>query len=172
MSCIGRSLQFVRALTARVSVDDGQYISAHLNAEEQKIFFSMSVADQVHSLRTAYTIERLIIEDKRGVNREFLIRCALLHDVGRRAGDLTTMGKVFAVLVTSFAPKFAERLEINGNRSLYVYHHHAQLGAQKLQKIGLFKEAKIIAKHHAPPKPDDPFELKLLRLADNENYGK
>lgn len=169
MSCIRRIFQFVRAVTAHVTIDDGKYISTHLNAEEQKIFFAMSVADQVHSLRTAYTIERFVIEDKRGVNREFLIRCALLHDVGRKAGDLTIMGKVFVVLVTTFAPKFAERLEINGNHALYIYHHHAELGGQKLQQIGLFKEAKIIAKHHSPPKPDDPLELRLLRLADNEN---
>jgi len=169
MSVFGRVLQFVRAVTARVSVEDGKYISTHLNADEQKIFFAMSVADQVHSLRTAYTVERLIIEDKRGVDREFLIRCALLHDVGRRNGDLTIKGKIFAVLVTTFAPKFADRLEINGNHALYVYHHHAEIGARKLQQIGLFKEAKIIAKHHAPPKSDDPLELKLLRLADNEN---
>ena len=169
MSVLSRILQFVRAITARVSVEDGKYISAHLNADEQKLFFSMSVPDQVHSLRTAYTIERFVIEDKRGVDREFLIRCALLHDVGRQAGDLTIKGKIFVVLVTTFAPKFAERLEINGNRALYVYHHHAELGGQKLQKIGLFKEAKIIAKHHAPPKLGDPPELKLLRLADNEN---
>ena len=79
------------------------------------------------------------------------------------------MFKIFAVLITAIAPKFAERLEINGNRALYVYHHHAELGAQKLQRLGLFKEAKIIAKHHAPPKPNDPPELKLLRMADNEN---
>ena len=169
MSVIKRVLQFVRAVTARVSVEDGKYISTHLNADEQKIFFAMSVADQVHSLRTAYTVERLIIEDKRGVDREFLIRCALLHDTGRRAGDLTIRGKIFAVLITSIAPKFAERLELNGNHALYVYHNHAEIGARRLQKLGLFKEAKIIAKHHAKPKPDDPFELKLLRLADNEN---
>ena len=169
MSFIGRILQFVRAVTARVTADDGKYISAHLNAEEQKIFFAMSVADQAHSLRTAYAIERLVIEDKRGVDREFLIRCALLHDVGRRAGDLTIGGKIFAVLITTFAPKFAERLEINGNRALYIYHHHAELGGQKLQRIGLFKEAKIVAKHHAKPNPNDPIELKLLRLADDEN---
>lgn len=169
MSALGRIFQLFRAVTARVTVDDGKYIAAHLNAEEQKIFFAMSVADQCHSLRTAYTIERLIIEDKRGIDREFLIRCALLHDVGRKAGDLTIRGKIFVVLVTNFAPKFAERLELNGNRELYVYHHHAELGAQKLQRIGLFKEAKIIAKHHAKPKTDDPIELKLLRLADNEN---
>lgn len=169
MSVLRRIWQFVRAVTARITVEDGKYISAHLSAEEQKIFFAMSVADQAHSLRTAYTIERLIIEDKRGVDREFLIRCALLHDTGRRDGDLTIKGKIFVVLVTTFAPAFADRLEINGNRALYVYHHHAELGAQRLQRMGLFKEAKIIAKHHATPKPDDPLELKLLRLADNEN---
>ena len=169
MSVFRRIRQFVQAVTARVTVDDGKYISAHLNAEEQKIFFAMSVADQAHSLRRAYKIERLVIEDKRGVDKEFLIRCALLHDTGRRAGDLTIAGKVFVVLITTLAPAFADRLEINGNRALYVYHHHAELGAQKLQRMGLFKEAKIIAKHHAPPKPDDPLELKLLRLADNEN---
>ena len=169
MSVFKRVKQFFRALTARVTVDDGQYISAHLNAEEQKIFFAMSVVDQAHSLRTAYTIERLVIEDKRGIDKEFLIRCALLHDVGRKAGDLTIKGKIFVVLITTFAPQYAERLELNGNRALYVYHHHAELGAQKVQRLGLFKEAKIIAKHHAPPKSDDPLELKLLRLADNEN---
>ncbi|MBR4641260.1 MAG: HD domain-containing protein [Selenomonadaceae bacterium] len=167
MSVLKRIMQFVRAVTARVTVEDGKYISAHLNAEEQKIFFAMSIADQAHSLRTAYKVERLVIEDKRGVDKEFLIRCALLHDTGRRAGDLTIRGKIFVVLVTKFAPKFAERLEINGNRELYIYHYHAEIGARQLQQIGLFKEAKIIAKHHAPPKPDDPLELKLLRLADN-----
>lgn len=169
MSVFRRIKQFVQAVTARVTVEDGKYISTHLNAEEQKLFFAMSIADQAHSLRTAYRVERLVIEDKRGVDREFLIRCALLHDVGRRDGDLTIAGKVFVVLITNIAPKFAERLEINGNHALYIYHHHAELGAQKIQRIGLFKEAKIIAKHHAPPTPDDPLELKLLRLADNEN---
>lgn len=169
MSVFRRIKQFVQAVTARVTVDDGKYISTHLNAEEQKLFFAMSIADQAHSLRTAYRVERLVIEDKRGVDREFLIRCALLHDVGRRNGDLTIAGKVFVVLITNIAPKFANRLEINGNHALYIYHHHAELGAQKIQRIGLFKEAKIIAKHHAPAKPDDPVELKLLRLADNEN---
>ncbi len=169
MSVFKRIKQFFRALTARITVEDGKYISAYLNAEEQKVFFAMSVVDQAHCLRTAYTIERLIIEDKRGVDKEFLIRCALLHDVGRRAGDLTIKEKIFVVLVTTFAPNFAERLELNGNRALHVYHHHAELGAQKLQRLGLFKEAKIIVKHHAPPKPNDPLELKLLRLADNEN---
>lgn len=166
---IKRAKQFFRALTAEVSAEDGKYISAHLDGAEQKLFFAMSKVDQCHSLRTAYTIERLVIEDKQGVDKEFLIRCALLHDIGRVKGDMSIAGKIFAVLIVEFAPNFADKLERRGNRAIYIYRHHAEIGARKLQKLKLYREAKIIAKHHSPPKPDDPKELKLLRLADEEN---
>ncbi len=164
-----RVKQFFRAMTAKVTPEDGKYISAHLSPEEQELFFAMSVEDQCHSLKTAYTIERLVIEDKQGIDREFLIRCALLHDVGRVAGDISTLGKVFTVLVSDIAPGFADSLELKGNKQIYIYRHHAEIGGRKLQQLGLFREAKIVAKHHAPPSPDDPYELKLLRLADSEN---
>lgn len=166
---IKRSRQFFRALFAEVTAEDGKYISAHLSGAEQKLFFAMSKIDQAHSLRTAYTIERLVIEGKKGVDREFLIRCALLHDTGRVKGDVSIFGKVFAVLIVTFAPSFADKLERRGNHAIYIYRHHAEIGARKLQQMKLFKESKIIAKHHSAPKPDDPKELKLLRLADEEN---
>ena len=164
-----RVKQFFRALTAKVTPDDGRYLEKHLNTDEQKLFFAMSTIDQNHCLKTAYTIERLVIEDKQGIDREFLIRCALLHDIGRVDGDITLTGKIFAVLVTEFFPKWASNLEIKGNKLIYIYRHHAEIGGRKLQKIGLFREAKIIAKHHLPPSPEDPYELKLLRLADEAN---
>ncbi len=164
-----RIKQFFRALTAKVTPDDGKYLAAHLNAEEQRLFFSMSTADQYHSLLTAYTIERLVIQDKQGIDREFLIRCALLHDIGRVKGDMGIFGKIFTVLVTELAPGFADKLERQGNRLMFVYRHHAEMSGRKLQQIGLFKEAKIVAKHHSPPTADDPYELKLLRLADEAN---
>ena len=164
-----RIRQFFRAMTAKITPEDGKYLAAHLNAEEQKLFFAMSTADQYHSLRTAYTIERLVIEDKHGIDREFLIRCALLHDVGRVKGDMGIFGKIFTVLVTELMPSFADKLELRGNRLMFVYRHHAEMSGRKLQKIGLFKEAKIVAKHHSPPTAEDPYELKLLRLADEAN---
>lgn len=164
-----RARQFFRALTAAISIDDEKYIMAHLNAAEQKLFFAMSEVDQYHSLNVAYTIERLVIEDKQGIDREFLIRCALLHDIGKADARLTIRAKVFNVLVTTFAPKIADRLELSGNRSIYIHRNHAELGARKLQKLGLFHEAKIIARHHSQPRDDDPRELKLLRIADDEN---
>ena len=164
-----RIIQFFRAINAKLTGDDNRYILTHLSPQEQKLFFAMDIVDQYHSLRVAYTIERIAIEDKKNIDREFLIRCALLHDIGRIKGDMTIWGKVFAVLVTSFSTKFADRLEYKGNHIIYVYRHHAEIGAKKLQQIGLYKEAKIIAKHHSMPSNDDPRELKLLRIADNKN---
>ena len=162
----GRVKQFFQALTAKVTPDDGKYLEKHLNTDEQKLFFAMSTIDQSHCLKTAYRIERLVIDGKQGVDKEFLIRCALLHDIGRVDGDLTLTGKIFAVMVTGIFPQFARNLELKGNKWIYVYRHHAEIGGRKLQKLGLFREAKIIAKHHSPPSPSDPYELKLLRLAD------
>lgn len=152
-----------------MTVDDARYISNHLSATEQKLFFSMDVADQCHSLRTAYAIERYAIEGKAGVDREFLIRCALLHDVGRKKGDMSISGKVLAVLAMEFFPMLGEWMERRGSQLIYIYKHHAELSGKKLQEIGLFREAKIVAKHHSPPSPNDPKELKLLRLADEKS---
>jgi len=169
LALINRVKQFFRALTAKVTPEDDKYISSHLDSREQKLFFAMSVVDQCHSLRVAYTIERLVIEDKKNIDREFLIRCALLHDIGRVKGDMSVAGKIFAVLVTEFFPNLADKLEMHGNKLIYIYRHHAEISARKLQSIELYKEAKIVARHHAPPRDDDPKELKLLRLADEEN---
>ena len=166
---IKRIKQFFRAISAKLSADDNIYISTHLSPAEQKLFFAMDVVDQCHSLRVAYTIERFVIEDTQGVDRDFLIRCALLHDIGRVKGDMSLFGKVFVVLVSAFFPSFADSLELKGSHLLYIYRHHAEIGAKKLQDIGLYKEAKIIARHHSPSADSDPRELKLLRIADDKN---
>ena len=169
MSIIKRIRQFFHALTSKISADDHKYILTHLDQTEQKLFFAMDVVDQCHAIRTAYCIERFAIEGKQGIDREFLIRCALLHDIGRVKGDMSTCGKVFTVLISAFLPKFADSLEQRGNHWIYIYRHHAQIGALKLQQIGLYRESKIISKHHSPPDPSDTPELKLLRLADDKS---
>ena len=164
-----RAKQFYRALTADITIEDEKYLMQHLNAEEQKLFMQMGLIDQFHSLNVAYTIERMVIQGKQGIDREFLIRCALLHDIGKINFKASVWDKIFAVLVTTFFPRLADKLELRGNRAIYIYRNHAELGGQKLQKMGLFQEAKIIARHHSPPREDDSKELKLLRLADEEN---
>lgn len=174
-----RVRQFFQAIFTRFDEADRRYVAWWLpEAELQQLFYGMALPDQVHALRTAYTAEKLLeevtVEEKKCVARRLLLRCALLHDVGRARGTLGTLGKTVAVLLHHFFPRWAKtRGEVprGGTLSamLYVYFHHPQIGAAWLQQFGYEAEAAIVARHHEPPAPGDSAELDLLRQADALN---
>ena len=174
---IMRIRQFFRAVRAHLTEKDGRYLSEHLSAEEQELFFAMHRADQYHALHVAYTAERLTEEQSIPVDQELLIRAALLHDVGRVKGDLDIWGKVFAVLAGTFCPEMSRKRA--GEKTdgllgrlahcLYVYYHHPELGAKKLRALGLLREAELAERHHLRERPEDAIELRLLRRADEMN---
>ena len=108
--------------------------------------------------------------EERQVHRALLERSALLHDVGRRKGDLDIWGKVACVLLVHYFPKRSKQWAEDGmSTMLHVYYHHPQIGAKLLRGIGLFEEADIIERHHAPADVHDSMELRLLREADEAN---
>ena len=94
-SILKRVRQFFKAFNANLTLDDSKYVAAHLSKIEQKLFFAMDIVDQCHCINTAYTIERFAIDDKQDIDRNFLIRCALLHDIGRVKGDMKITNKIF-----------------------------------------------------------------------------
>ena len=169
----GRVRQFVRAVTQHMGEADHAFVRANLPAKALPLFYAMHPADQVHARNVAYTARALAGE--RGLpeeQRAFLIRCALLHDVGRRRGDLDILGKVFAVLMMHYLPCTSGRLMMREGRlghALYVYRHHPSIGAAKLRAAGLAEEAAIIAQHHEPPSLLDPPVLRILKAADEQN---
>ena len=111
------------------------------------------------------------------VNRGLLIRAALLHDVGRRKGDMDVWGKVFAVLMADFFPRESSSMAKRGAggildrpaHALFVYYNHPQIGAEMLRNIGMGAEADLALRHHDPPQPDEKIELTILRRADEMN---
>ena len=137
----------------------------------------MKPADQAHALHVAQTALQLVDKSNLTIDRSMLLRCALLHDVGRVKGDLDIWGKVFAVLVTHFAPRLARRIARADCQSLwdkpgyaiFVYFHHPEIGAKKLRAIGLDEEAAIISSHHQPADGNDSAILTILREADERN---
>ena len=170
---IGRVRQFVRAVTARVTDEDRAYVASVLPEQAVPLFYAMHRADQRHALNVTRTAMALADERERDgarVNRALLERCALLHDVGRRRGDLDIFGKVACVLLVHVFPARSKRWADNGTSAmLRVYYHHPQIGAELLRGIGLFIEASIIERHHAPTDERDAMELRLLRAADEAN---
>lgn len=170
---IGRVRQFVRAITAQVTAEDRAYVEHVLPKEALPLFYGMHRADQRHALNVAQTAMQLAGKcraEGTSVDERLLERCALLHDVGRRKGDLDIFGKVFCVLVVHFFPARARMWAEDGTSSmLAVYFHHPKIGAELLRGIGLAEEAEIIERHHEIAKMGDSLELRLLRLADEAN---
>ena len=136
-------------------------------------FQAVPASADVTFSNVAYTA--LALAKEHGLSAEqraFLVRCALLHDVGRRRGDLDILGKVFAVLMMHYLPSASARLMERPGRlghALYVYRHHPAIGAALLRKIGMEEEAAVIERHHMAAAPGDSTVLVLLREADARN---
>lgn len=172
-----RVKQFLRALGARITPADRLFIDEYLSFGEQKLFYGMSVQDQYHCRRVARDIISLA-GDRRDIETRFLIRCALLHDVGRRWGDVSTWDKIAAVLLHYFLPGQTRRWARTGRGSrldnlrhaLHVSACHPQRGVALLRQLGVEAELlRIIGAHHKPPSKKDPPALVLLRQADDLN---
>lgn len=135
----------------------------------------MNLPDQRHALNVAYTALELAAGDCT-VNRELLVKCALLHDIGKVKGDVSTSDKIITVILDKFCSDRARqwgRLGRGGRmdnlrHAVYIYYNHAARGAAMLRAIdapGLVAE--IVSRHHESPAAGEPAELKLLRAADS-----
>lgn len=170
-----RVRQFYAAVTARIAPEDRAFVAAHLTSSEAALFWRMGVPEQRHALSVARTA--LCLAKDASVRRALLLRCALLHDVGKERGDLPVWLKVLTVLLDGGAPRFARRwAQAYGcgplarvRRGLYVYYHHAARGREALRALGLDEIAEIVGRHHEAPAKDDPPELRILREADARN---
>jgi hypothetical protein len=107
-----------------------------------------------------------------------LMRCSLLHDVGKIKGDVSTFDKIITVIAHKLVPHWAYEWGRLGRGSkfdnlrhaFYIYFHHAERSAALLVAQGTTGIViEIVKKHHQQPATYDPLELVLLRKADNEN---
>lgn len=172
-----RVKQVVAALTARINEVDKVFIDKYLNKVQAALFWQMNLPDQRHALNVAYTALKLAA-GQADVNQELLIQCALLHDVGKVKGDVSTADKIITVIFDRFAPQWAKSWGQMGRGSkidnlrhaVYIYYHHAERGAAMLTAAGLSsKLTMLVARHHEAPAAGEPPELALLKKADGLN---
>lgn len=180
-----RIIQFWRAINAKINFEDKLFIEKYLNEQEQDLFFAMRIYDQRHVLNVAYTAQKIIkTEHILDIDERLLIKACLLHDVGRTAQDICLFDKIMNVLLGKFLPQKskqwsekAQKLQSVFPRSfwqkrifaVFIYYNHAQLGAEKLKKIGLVEIANIIKYHHSPFNDNMIKELQILCRADSLN---
>jgi len=173
-----RVKQVVAALMARITLEDKVFIHHYLNAAEQQLFFNMNLPDQRHVLNVAYTALQLAQQYQEKLDINLLVKCALLHDVGKIKGDVSTADKIITVIGHTLAPRRAKQWGRFGRGSklanlrhaFYIYFNHSQRSAAMLKKIDSTpKMVEIVAKHHEAPADHDLLELIILRKADDQH---
>lgn len=177
---IQRIRQLTRAIFGRMDDQAYTFIRCYLTGNELLLFYAMHPADQFHSFRVAVTAKELYQKEHYSSSDEyiFLIRCALLHDIGRVKGTVDVWGKVLGVILSRFIPMiipfFIFRKDKGGlegklGTALYIYFHHPQIGAEKLHMIGKHREAEIVGAHQKKEAPEDGLVLSILKQADSYN---
>lgn len=177
---IQRCRQFFHALFAKPQAEEITWARSLLSSQEMALFLAMNSIDQCHALRVAHTAAQkaeALPETLLPTQKKFLLRLALLHDVGRKRGDLGLWGKVAMVLLDAYLPKVLHAWAKRGAQGqrgkhfqmAHVYCHHAEIGYHLLKNIGDNAEAEVIRYHHHAPQAGDSLYLNLLRAADEEN---
>lgn len=143
-----RVWQFVRGLTAPVTLRDRALVERLLTSPQLSLFLSMSARDQRHGLDLVCALQ------VQGYQAPELLRAALLHDVGK-AGNIDLPYRVAAVLLERFAPELLQRLADDRLGSLgyplFVYLNHARWGAEKAAEAGSdWLSVELIRRHHEP----------------------
>jgi len=137
----------------------------------------MDIPTQFHSVRVARTALSLKANYS-SVDEYTLLKGALLHDIGKPAGHLTTILRSLIVLINRFNPNLALNLARPGRgnwwdnlrHGFYIQFQHPALGAEIASKAGVAPQViYLIENHHRPAGVDDTIELNILREADNLN---
>jgi len=170
-----RIKQVVAAVTAKITDDDKAVVNRYLTTEEQKLFWAMNLPDQRHVLNVAQTALQLA-EHQQKIDMNLLVKCALLHDVGKIKGDVSTIDKIITVIAYKLFSQRAKQWGClgRGNKldnlrhAFYIYDHHGERSAIFLKKIDSPEQMiEIVARHHKAPADDDPLELVILRKSDD-----
>jgi hypothetical protein len=127
------------------SAADARWADAHLLVGERAIFASMSLADRRHAIIVA----RRFLELRPGSPREH-VAAALLHDVGKSRGDLSTTQRVIATIVGPRTRRYRE------------YHDHESIGLEMCRRAGSTDTTLSLLSGQAHPDV-----LNALRRADD-----
>lgn len=166
-----RVKQLWSALHAELTSEDYDFINQHLSPVEKELFLKCDLVTQKHCLRVANTALDLAQKEARSIDYLLLVKSALLHDIGKRKGDLNILYRVVTVIIFTLMPSLGRTMARKGKglrHALYVYLYHPEEGAKLAKQADLDQEIINIIKYHHNSESDSP-EQKLVTLADNLN---
>jgi putative nucleotidyltransferase with HDIG domain len=173
-----RIRQFLLAVTSSITDDNMAFARNHLTIPEMALFELLPHDEQKHSIVIAKKMLALAHGSALRHDKRVLAKAGLLHDVGKSAVRLGIMDRSLLVIIRRALRPVYNGLAEKGRaentglvyRKFYVHREHGKIGAEVLRKAGTEERVvSIVEGHDAPPKNDDPVELKFLRKIDSEN---
>jgi hypothetical protein len=137
---------------------------------EQELWLRMSCADRRHAIAVAHRVERALGHEA----TRPVLAAALLHDVGKVASGLGTLGRVGATII-GFGGGGGQARDMQRHRGITrrvgLYLRHAEIGADMLAIAG--SDPLTVAwtrEHHRPPEEwsVDRHAAEALKAADDD----
>ena len=172
---MGHALHLIRRFVGSLSPfgprpADTAWVASTLNREELKLWHRMSKADRRHAVGVARRVERALgAEAERPV-----LAAALLHDVGKVASGLGTVGRVLATMVglgggRALAGEWSKAGGITRRVGLYL--RHDEVGADMLALAGSHPLTVTWARQHHQRREDWAIPAavgSVLKAADDD----
>jgi hypothetical protein len=158
-----RVKQFLWGITAKLNDEDKEFINNYLNEYERKLFFSLPVYEQVHSLRVA---KGVLKESKdKGLYDVLIVKAALLHDIGKINSGLNLITKSIIVILDKLTSGRLKKL--TGITPINVYYNHPEIAMSYLEDED--KNIKYLIRNHHNYSLNSDKRLKILQEIDSKS---
>ena len=160
-----RVKRFFKALNAKIEEDDIKIINDNLEENHKKLFYSMRIIDQRHSLDVAKTL----INSGKSFSK-LTLQLALLHDIGKQIKPFYLLERVLVVVFPRKSLRLPAEPVISNplKKAWQIKYWHPEYGARMAEKehfdpvlIDLIRYH-----HHLPAKCK---EIEDFQWSDNLN---
>ncbi|MDD7796012.1 HD domain-containing protein [Clostridium sp. 'White wine YQ'] len=166
-----RIKQFMWAIESIYKDIDDEYIKKYLDEDEKRLFQLLKKSDKQHSIRVAKDALEYI-EDSNNViqnlDKEKIVKIALLHDIGKIERPLNVIEKSLIVILDKVTSGKISRY--SNFKIIDIYYNHPEKGYEilKLNKKYDVEFLKVIEEHHHKIKTSNEI-LEIIKYCDNKN---